>query len=1084
MKILTRVRLINWHRFENETLEFSRSVLLSGENGAGKSTVLDAIQFVVTCSKANFNKAAHEKGKRTLNSYIRCKTGREQRPYEREGSLTAHIALEFFDEEKEKNFIIGSVMDSASEEKEPNVAWYLMENQLLDDDLFFQGSQIKSISMFRSTNRGLRQFVQTATEARKMILNRFGRLDHKFFSLIPKALAFRPIHDIKDFVYSYVLDEKEVNIEALRENVHSFQSLEQMLEDVRRRIEELEIILNRKAEVDNYLRIDCRHEYYLARLDQDLLREELEAAKAGRRRAQGERTHLRHEKEKTSRMRDAREQSVMRLQMELAGDQEYQALQHLQTRKRDLEAQIASDQVSAEELYDCAKRAAGRADALRDALGAEHGFSGDLRDYSVALRGLASLPDLTGLRVGVQAVLEFKQKTYREVNASLAQLHIHIGEQETALAELKGRIRMLEEKKLVYRPEVQLLQESIRNQLRSIGRTGDVSILCEQMEITDESWRNAVEGYLNTQRFYLLTDPENFDIAAGVYDQLRRRRKVYGVGLINTGKLGDYDEAPEGSLARHVSSKDPRARRYINMVLGRVHCCEKVEDLKQYPVSITRQCMKYQNHVVSAIRPEIFRQPYIGAGAYRVQLEQAMKEKVTMEETLAGLRSRAGKQEAMLEPLGRDADIDVNYRLKDLELLRDHQIQLENCRQELAQLQKSRTMMEKQVHLQNLERQRADLQQKLEEVLMALGQSQERIDACEKRMEEVSRKLADQAGVVEEVFRRLAEDGPDCDKEYVKQTAGKEFEKYRQNYEGARKGNNTRREKAERAMMEAMQAYGTAHDFGAPHTMEGFPEFRAEYDKLKHSQLLEYQDKVQQARDKAEAEFREQFLARLQENIRQAQQEFRDLNRALADIRFGGERYEFRHEARKNLKPFYDMIMDDFNVLEGESLFTSRFNETHRQAIDELFSRLSMDDENSAKALEEYTDYRTYMDYDIRITFDDGSCMYYSKVSREKSGGETQTPFYITIAASFMQLYRNSIGTDAVGLVMMDEAFNNMDDSRMTGVLSFMNHANLQTIIAAPPEKIQYIAPEVDSVLLVLTDGQLSYVEDFTHEKI
>lgn len=34
-----------------------------------------------------------------------------------------------------------------------------------------------------------------------------------------------------------------------------------------------------------------------------------------------------------------------------------------------------------------------------------------------------------------------------------------------------------------------------------------------------------------------------------------------------------------------------------------------------------------------------------------------------------------------------------------------------------------------------------------------------------------------------------------------------------------------------------------------------------------------------------------------------------------------------------------------------------------------------------------------------------------------------------------LELYRNSIGTDAVGLVMMDEAFNNMDDSRMTGVL-------------------------------------------------
>lgn len=127
MKRLSRIRLINWHRFLNETVEFEDSVLLSGENGAGKSTLLDAIQFVITCSKANFNKAAHEKGKRNLNGYIRCKTGKEDHPYERTGEITSHIALEFYDEARKQPFVVGAVMDSASEEKEPNVAWYLIE---------------------------------------------------------------------------------------------------------------------------------------------------------------------------------------------------------------------------------------------------------------------------------------------------------------------------------------------------------------------------------------------------------------------------------------------------------------------------------------------------------------------------------------------------------------------------------------------------------------------------------------------------------------------------------------------------------------------------------------------------------------------------------------------------------------------------------------------------------------------------------------------------------------------------------------------------------------------------------------------
>ena len=43
MKKLTRMKLINWHRFNNCTIEFGDSTLLSGENGAGKSTVLKSI---------------------------------------------------------------------------------------------------------------------------------------------------------------------------------------------------------------------------------------------------------------------------------------------------------------------------------------------------------------------------------------------------------------------------------------------------------------------------------------------------------------------------------------------------------------------------------------------------------------------------------------------------------------------------------------------------------------------------------------------------------------------------------------------------------------------------------------------------------------------------------------------------------------------------------------------------------------------------------------------------------------------------------------------------------------------------------
>ena len=76
-------------------------------------------------------------------------------------------------------------------------------------------------------------------------------------------------------------------------------------------------------------------------------------------------------------------------------------------------------------------------------------------------------------------------------------------------------------------------------------------------------------------------------------------------------------------------------------------------------------------------------------------------------------------------------------------------------------------------------------------------------------------------------------------------------------------------------MINAMVEYKTEHDFGAAASLEGFSEFQAVYDRLKNSELLDYEEKVQSARHAAETEFQEQFLAKLQENMKLAQREFK-----------------------------------------------------------------------------------------------------------------------------------------------------------------------------------------------------------------
>ena len=326
MKKLTRMKLINWHRFNNCTIEFGDSTLLSGENGAGKSTLLDAIQFVIICSTGYFNKAAHENGKRRLTGYIRCKTGKENQPYERTGEISAHVALEFYEESKDKYFIIGAVVDSASEGQETTVR-YLMENTRISDDLFLYGNQVKSIAEFRGSNIDIRQWCKTNMEARRMVTARLGRIEDKFFRLIPKALAFKPIDDIKDFVYSYVLDEKEVNIDVLRENVRTYQDMERTLDNVKKRMKKLKKIQELYQRVQERIEKDRMYEYFLKRSDLELVEGQLSSLETARKNEEIRLSQAKAQLEMLQKERSEKQEIATNIRVELRHNQEFVALE-------------------------------------------------------------------------------------------------------------------------------------------------------------------------------------------------------------------------------------------------------------------------------------------------------------------------------------------------------------------------------------------------------------------------------------------------------------------------------------------------------------------------------------------------------------------------------------------------------------------------------------------------------------------------------------------------------------------------------------------------------------------------------------
>lgn len=1075
MKKLMRVKLINWHRFTNVVIDFENSALISGENGAGKSTLLDAIQFVVTCSTNYFNKAAHENGKRKLTGYIRCKTGRESKPYERTGEISAHVALEFYEEKRQKYFIVGAVVDSASEGQEKTVR-YLMDGVRLEEELFFQGKTPKSISQFRTTNaKQILTWCTTDKDAKQMIKNRFGRLEDKFFQLIPKALAFRPIDDIKDFVYSYVLDEKEVNIDVLRENVRTYQELQYTLEQIKIRMGRLEKIEGYHQLIERDTQKDKMYEYFLDRVEADILTEQIKKLENA----------VIHDtyrldswkKEIANAQKERTEKQTIRdnLYRELAADKDFIARDEQEKKLHALEERQSRLLPERDELIKSVNRAkvqAGRLLKVPDT-------DACIRKYSLQLDHLEKSVQINEFKDILQEVITYKNQMSEKAYRRCADLEVITRELSAQKKEWELKIENLMKKKLSYPDEVMRVFDAIREEFAQIGRTPEPRILCEMLEITDETWRNAIEGYLNTQRFYILVEPDNFDIALGIYDKMRKERRAYGVGLINTKKLEEYDTAPEGSLAEVVTSGNKYAKRYINMVLGKVVMCDHYSNLKKYKTAITKECMRYQNHVASAIKPSIFETPYIGKNAIRVQLEQAKVKRSEIAKQLEEKQTVLQELNELQKSLSTETDTDIKYSVDVLTELKEIAREMKNCRDNIATLEKNSGMILKQIQLEKLEDIIEEIEDQISEKNRELGQTEKSIENTKEKLEEIQAKFLGQQALCTELAAKYQSDILLWNGEYEKQLHEKSYEQFRDNFGRRKKANQTTIDNNTKSMTSYMVEYKTAHDFGAAATMEGYPDFETEYLKLKNSELLSYEEKVESARKSAEEEFREQFLAKLQENMKNAQTEFKELNKALKDIAFSNEKYEFLFMPSKRYRHYYEMIMDDFNAVQGESIFSGLFHENHKEVIEELFERLALDNENSAKVLDEFTDYRTYMDYDIRIIHSDDSYSLYSKVCEEKSGGETQTPFYVTVAASFVQLYRNSIGGEAVGLVMFDEAFNNMDDERIGGVLQFLRRLPLQILIAAPPDKIQYISPFVEETVLVMTDEKVSFVERY-----
>lgn len=1096
MKKLKKILLINWLYFSKEIIEVGDVNFLTGKNGAGKSTVIDALQIVLLgeTNARNFNQAANEKSQRTLDGYLRADMD-ENNPYSRRGKdFSSYIACEFLDEIEGTSFVTGVVFDCRSDgSKQERFFIYvgtLPGNCFIENE---EAMEIPALRRFLKQHYTKAEIYDTQKEYRRNMLSRWNVHNEQVLRMMKKAVSFRPIVDIQKFITENICDIPEKpDIEAMQQNIRDYKRHEMLAQRQEEKLTALQEIgklyrdMNQSIDrwrIQSFLVQWAHKEMLQAQID----RKEREKQDCINSLAATERTiedFTAQIEQKESRRRELdlacaqssvfQEEERLRNQKQLLLDEQKKLMQELQ----DLALEIKRDALWWNEL--CSAVLEWNSEEILGLV--QDAAEKALKTYSLFETGSYeifshSLTPFEEVQQAVAALSNAIRNALHKVEDYIAELCTQKDQKSSTLANLRKNIKDYPRGLLQFKER---LADELKKQA---GCSVKIDILADVLELADERWRGAVEGYLNAQKFYLLVDPFYYQNALAIFDRIK---KDFGssFGLVDLGKLREREQIDpwDNSLAKKVDTENPLARSYIDYLLGRVVCCDTAAQLRKYKTAITADGMLYQGYVARTLRRELMEDAFIGRHAVSLRISRLEGELAQIETELrhwSPIRQSLSKQKeplftqyfvqnvvvekqhAYLRGIEINSEIfDIDEQLSKLDLL-----WLDEQRKTIARLGDEIITLNKEKEAEGI----------------LIGKYKERIRQLDYEI------LPDHYQKLTDVEERLQEEFPD---EY-QQNIGipryqQEFSRLRRaevvhkNFSNRLEQSVNERETTRRKLFTARKEYAERFK-PCSFRVEAMDndEFEAELRLLQESELPKYREKIKAARESAMEQFQNDFLAKLKSSIDQVQDQVRSLNRALRQAQFGTDRYQFRVERNPDYAEYYDMIMAP-ELMEGDvGLFALPFQEKYGHLIEKLFSQITTADDTQINArkqselqenIQRYTDFRTYLKFDLETTDQNGTKQLLSQTLNTKSGGETQTPFYIAVLASFAQLYRandtSSFG-NTVRLAVFDEAFNKMDSDRIIESVHLLRKMGLQAIICTPPDKVSDIMPIADRTLLV-----------------
>jgi hypothetical protein len=254
MKKLKKILLINWLYFSKQVIEVEDINFITGLSGSGKSTFIDALQIVLLgeTNARNFNRAANENSKRTLDGYLRAELD-ENSPHSRRGKdFSSYIACEFWDDVEGTQFVIGIVFDCRSDGNRQE-QFFLYDGKIPENCFIKKGEamDISTLRSFLKQNYGPRaKLYDSQKQYRTDMLAKWNVHNEQVTRMMKKAVSFRPISDIQSFITENICDIPEKpDIEAMQQNIRDYKKHEQLAQRQEEKLSALQEISKRFREL-------------------------------------------------------------------------------------------------------------------------------------------------------------------------------------------------------------------------------------------------------------------------------------------------------------------------------------------------------------------------------------------------------------------------------------------------------------------------------------------------------------------------------------------------------------------------------------------------------------------------------------------------------------------------------------------------------------------------------------------------------------------------------------------------------------------------------------------------------------------